>query len=327
MPDSPSLACAGPGGRYLRGVTAPGSGDLASLLASGEHAAFHGKPAAAVGVLEQAVVLAQTQARPAEMAAAAWLLGVALGAGGRYGAALTVLSPLVESGRASGAPPEHRLFAALSSATIASVHRQLGRHAVARDADQAALDMTDGTGEAAFDAHLGLAADAVGLEELDEAIEHATRAEQLIPERADEWWRQRVRLGWVQADIALLEGRSAEAAAVASAAVDRAESARAPRHVAKGLLYLGLAQVSGDDPDAVQTLRRAATLAESLGTIPLVWPARALLGALVAEDDRAESDRSLAAARSAVLAIAGDLPPGVRAEWLGRPDIAALLGG
>jgi tetratricopeptide (TPR) repeat protein len=240
---------------------------------------------------------------------------------------LTVLSPLVESGRAPGSPPEHRLFAALSSATIASVHRQLGRHSVARDADQAALDLTDGTGEAAFDAHLGLAADAVGLEELDEAIERATSAERLIPERADEWWRQRVRLGWVQADIALLEGRASEAAAVASAAVDRAEDARAPRHVAKGLLYLGIAQVSGDDPDAVQTLRRAATLAESLGTVPLVWPARALLGALQAEGDRSESDRSLAAARSAVLSIAGDLPPGVRAEWLNRPDIAALLEG
>jgi tetratricopeptide (TPR) repeat protein len=304
-----------------------GPGDLASLLASGEHAAFHGKPAAAVGVLEQAVVLAQSQARSAEMAAAAWLLGVALGAGGRYGAALTVLSPLVESGRAPGSPPEHRLFAALSSATIASVHRQLGRHAVARDADVAALDLTDGTGEAAFDAQLGLAADAVGLEDLDEAIERATLAERLIPERADEWWRQRVRLGWVQADIALLEGRAAEAAEVAAAAVDRAENARAPRHVAKGLLYLGLAQLSGDDADAVQTLRRAATLAESLGTIPLIWPARALLGALLADDDQGESDRSLAAARSAVLTIAGDLPPGVRSEWLARPDIAALLGG
>jgi tetratricopeptide (TPR) repeat protein len=308
-------------------VTAPGSGDLATLLASGEHAAFHGKPAAAVGALEHAVVLAQSQGRSAEMAAAAWLLGVALAAGGRYGAALTVLSPLVESGRTPGSPPEHRLFAALSSATIASVHRQLGRHAVARDADQAALDLTDGTGEAAFDAQLGLAADAVGLEDLDEAIERATLAERLIPERADEWWRQRVRLGWVQADIALLEGRASEAAAVAAAAGDRAEGARAPRHVAKGLLYLGIAQVSGDDPDAVQTLRRAATLSESLGTVPLVWPARALLGALVAEEDRAESDRSLAAARSAVLSIAGDLPPGVRAEWLGRPDIAALLEG
>ena len=308
-------------------MTAPASGDLAHLLASGEHAAFHGKPAAAVGVLEQAVTLAQSQDRSAEMAAAAWLLGVALGAGGRYGAALTVLSPLVESGSAAGSPLEHRLFAALSSATVASVHRQLGRHGVARDADTVALELSDGAGEAAFDAQLGLAADAVGLEDLDEAIERATLAEHLIPARADEWWRQRVRLGWVQADIALLEGRSSEAAAVASAAVDRAENARAPRHVAKGLLYLGLAQLSGDSPDAVQTLRRAATLAESLGTVPLVWPARALLGALLMEVDAAESDRSLAAARSAVLAIAGDLPPGVRTDWLARPDVAALLEG
>lgn len=307
-------------------MTAPA--DLASLLASGEHAAFHGKPGAAVGVLEQAVVLAQSQNRPAEMAAAAWLLGVALTAGGRFGGGLTVLSPLVDAARGLGAPPEQRLFGALSSATIASVHRQLGRHAVARDADLAALELTDGTGEAAFDAQLGLAADAVGLEDLDEAVERATAAAALIPERTDEWWRQRVRLGWVQADIALLEGRTTEAAAAAQEAVDRAENARAPRHVAKGLLYLGIAQVSGDSMEqAAQTLRRASTLAESLGTVPLVWPARALLGALVAESDPAESDRSLSAARSAVLTIAGDLPPGVRAEWLARGDVAALLGG
>jgi len=118
----------------------------------------------------------------------------------------------------------------------------------------------------------------------------------------------------------------------ATAAVDRAEGARAPRHVAKGLLILGIALVSGGsgtdgEGDAATTLRRAATLAESLGTTPLVWPARALLGALVAEADPAESARSLAAARTAVLALAGDLPPGVRAEWLGRPDVAALLAG
>ncbi len=79
--------------------------------------------------------------------------------------------------------------------------------------------------------------------------------------------------------------------------------------------------------DARVTLRRAATLAESLGTVPLIWPARALLGALVSEDDAAESARSLSAARTAVLVIAGDLPPGVRAEWLGRADVAALLEG
>ncbi len=309
--------------------------DLASLLASGEQAAFHGKPAAAVGVLEKAVVLAQSQGRSAEMAAAGWLLGVALGAGGRYGGALTVLSPLVETGRAEGAAAEHRLFAALAAATVASVHRQLGRHAIARASDLEALELTDGTGEAAFDAQLGLASDAVGLEEPDEASSRLAAARVLVPARADEWWRQRVRLGWVSAEVQMLEGQVDEAVASALAAVERAEHARAPRHVAKGLLILGIAQVSGGQlpegsdsslsGDAAATLRRAATLAESLGTVPLVWPARALLGALVAEDDPAESARSLAAARTAVLALAADLPPGVRAEWLARPGVAALL--
>lgn len=307
-------------------------GDLASLLATGEQAAFHGKPAAAVGVLEQAVVLAQTQGKAAEMAAAGWLLGVALGAGGRYGGALTVLSPLVDSGRTAGALPEHRLFGALAAATIASVHRQLGRHGVARASDLEALELSGGTGEAGFDAQLGLASDAIGLDEPEEAAERLERARALVPPRSDEWWRQRVRLGWTEAEVLLLDGQVDDAVTTALDAVDRAEQARAPRHVAKGLLILGIAQVSGGqapdgEGDAASTLRRAATLAESLGTVPLVWPARALLGALVVEDDPAESAKSLAAARSAVLTLASDLPPGVRAEWLGRADVAALLEG
>lgn len=309
-------------------VTSP---DLPTLLASGEHAAFHGKPATAVGVLEQAVVLAQSQGLVTEMAAAAWLLGVSLGAGGRYGAALTVLSPLVESGTTAGAPAERRLFAALAGSTIASIQRQLGRHAIAREADLAALELTDGTGDAAFDALLGLASDAVGLDEAEEAATRLAQAAAVLPGSSDEWWRQRVRLGWATAEVALLEGRVEDAADEARAAVQRAEDARAPRHVSKGLLLLGLAQVSMGSEEAVATLRRSATFAESLGVLPLVWPSRALLGALLAEStveaDLAESARSLAAARSAVLAIAGDLPPGVRAEWLGRPDITALLEG
>jgi tetratricopeptide (TPR) repeat protein len=301
--------------------------DLATLLASGEHAAFHGKPAAAVGALEQAVVLAQSNGLAAEMAAAAWLLGVALGAGGRYGGALTVLAPLVDAGSGENAGPESRLFASLASSTIASIHRQLGRHAIARASDLQALDLTDGTGEAAFDALLGLTSDAVGLDETEEAVARLEQAEAALPGKGDEWWRQRVRLGWARTEVALLEGRAEDAETHAAQAVQRAEDSRAPRHVAKGLLLLGLSQVSQGSDEAAVSLRRSATFAESLGCLPLVWPSRALLGALVAETDSAEGSKSLAAARSAVLAIAGDLPPGVRAEWLARPDIQALLEG
>lgn len=302
------------------------------MFVGGEQAAFHGKPSAAVVVLEQAVALARSQGRIAEMAAAGWLLGVALAAGGRYGGALTVLAPMVEVGRGPGTAAESRLFAALAASTIASVHRQLGRHAVARASDLEALVLSEGTGEAGFDAYLGLGLDAIGLGEAAEADSRLEQARALVPSRADQWWRQRVRLGWADAEACLLDGEVDLAVTTAREAIDRAEQARAPRHVAKGLLILGLAQVSGGqslygEDDVVVTLRRAATLAESLGALPLVWPARALLGALLMEDSPAESDRCLSAARSAVLNLASDLPPGVRAEWLARPDVAALLEG
>jgi tetratricopeptide (TPR) repeat protein len=303
-----------------------GSADLAGLLATGERAAFHGRPADAISALEQAVVLAQKQGRRAEVTAAAWLLGVALGAGGRYGGALMVLSPLIEGGESPDQPADQRLFSALAAATVASVHRQLGRHAAARETDLRGLALTDGTGEAAFDCKLGLAADAVGLGESEAATAALAEAAGLVPGR-DDWWRQRVRLDWVRAEVALLEGNAAQAVESAEAAVAGAEEARAPRHVAKGLLFLGVAQLHTGSPEsATSTLRRAATLAEGLATLPLVWPSRALLGALLADTDVDESDRSLAAARNAVLAIAGDLPPNVREEWLTRPDIAELLG-
>jgi len=308
--------------RYRLAVTGPG---LPELLASGEHAVFHGRPAAAVGVLEQAVVLAQSQGLGTEVAEAAWLLGVALGAGGRYGGALTVLSPLVASGSEQGASPECRLFAALSGSTVASIHRQLGRHAVAREADLAALALTDGSGEAGFDALLGLASDAIGLDEGDQAVERLAQAAAALPAGDEQWWRQRVRCGWTTAEVALLEGRTDDAAAHAAAAVQRAEDAAAPRHVAKGLLLLGLAEVSAGNDEAVGTLRRSATVAEPLAVLPVLWPVHALLGALLADTDRVESDRSLRTARTAVLAIAGDLPPVVRTAWLGRPELAALL--
>jgi hypothetical protein len=90
------------------------------------------------------------------------------------------------------------------------------------------------------------------------------------------------------------------------------------------LLFQGVAELQSGVAEAPNTLRRAATLAETLGALPLVWQARALLGALLAEVSE-EGARSLAAARNAVLTIAGDLPADLREEWLARPNVSALL--
>ncbi|MHB2023370.1 MAG: hypothetical protein ACYCO3_08590 [Mycobacteriales bacterium] len=297
------------------------SAELASLLAAGERAAFHGPPVSAVSVLEQAAVLAAEQDRAAEAVAAAWLLGVSLAAAGQVGRALSVLDPLFHD---DGVGPEQRLFGALAAATAASAHRQLGRHEAARHLDERALALADTSAEAIFDARLGLACDAIGLGNADAARPYLQAAAGLAGSRHD-WWRQRVRLDWGRAELALLEGDASAAVTAASAAVERAEAARAPRHVAKSLLYQGLAELASGQELAATTLRRASTLAEGLAALQLIWRARAVLGALLAESDAEESRRSLATARTAVATMAAELPVALRDEWLARAEIAALL--
>lgn len=298
--------------------------DLPTLLAAGERAVFHGPPATAVPDLEQAVVLAQRSGRHAEVTAAAWLLGVALSASGRYGGALRVLAPLLDASGPAQSSAETRLFAALAAATAASVHRGLGRHLAARELDESGLRSAAEIGEAVFDCTLGLASDAVGLGELDAATARLAEAEALLAGHDDEWWRQRVRWGWTRAEVALLADDPAEAVTAAATSVGRAEAARAPRHVAKGLLFQGVAQLQAGSAEAPGTLRRAASLAENVGALPVAWQARALLGAVVGGEEGAAS---LAAARSAVLTIAADLTPELRDEWLARPNVSALLEG
>ena len=296
--------------------------ELTELLATGERAAFHGRPSAGVGPLQRAVELAHGAGRPAEATAAVWLLGVCLGAGGRYGQALTVLHPLAAADQPE---PERRLFSSLAAATVASVHRQLGRHNDGRDWDERAQALAGSAPEAAFDAALGLASDAIGLGQADNAQELLTQAQTLAQGRA-EWWRQRVRLDWVRAELALLTDRPGQAVERATAAVMLAENSGAPRHVAKSLLFTGIAQVqTGDLDEAVVSLRRAAGLAESLGAVPLVWPARAVLGALISATAPAEGAKALESARAVVRQIAADLPEPYAQDWLARQDIAALL--
>jgi hypothetical protein len=301
---------------------------LAALLAKGERAVFHGPPAAAVAPLDEAIRLAQEVGRFTEATAAGWLLGVAEAASGRYGTALRQLDQVMEPLRSAGpVAPELLLFGTLAAATVASVHRQLGRHSVAWEFDALGLSAADGVpglDEAVFDCRLGLACDAVGLGELEIARTECAVATEVVGGRGD-WWRQRVRLDWLAAEIALLAGDPAAALEAAGEAVDRAEPSKAPRHIAKGLLFVGVAQVHAGAPEMTPTLWRAATLADQLGAAPLIWRARSLLGAILIDDDPATSARSLQSARSAVLGIASDLPPAIRDGWLVRPDIEALL--
>jgi hypothetical protein len=311
-----------------RGAEPEPERDLASLLASGERATFHGPPRAAIRDLERAVGVAARDGLRAEVAASSWLLGVALSASGRYGGALRVLLPLLAAGEDSAVDelgPEIRLFASLSAATAASVHRGLGRHPGAAELDNRGLALTEGPGEAAFDCLLGLTSDAVGAGRLDDARERLAQSVAVIKGHGGDWWRQRIRLGWARAEVALLAEQPHDAILAAAGAVRGAEAARAPRHVAKGLLFQAVAELESGSDDAISTLRRAASLAEGLAAVPLIWQARALIGALLGGEASPEGARSLASARSAVLTMADDLPPDLRADWLTRPNVSALL--
>lgn len=300
--------------------------EVAALLTEGERAAFHGPPATAIEVLQRAAAEALAAGRAPEARAATWLLGVSCHAAGQYGTGIELLTPLVDAGEEPGASAHTRLFASLAAAAVAAAYRALGRHAEARAADEHAGELADAQPEALFDASLGLASDAIGLSEAPAAQRHLADAEALAATR-DDWWRQRVRAGWVRAELALLAGDPAAAASAASAAVTAAEQARAPRHVAKGLLFLGVAQLHEVGDAAAGTLRRAATLAEGVGSLPVSWPARALLATLLAGQDPSAAEECARAARAAVQSIAADLPPALRADWLARPEVASVLSG
>jgi hypothetical protein len=97
--------------------------------------------------------------------------------------------------------------------------------------------------------------------------------------------------------------------------------------VAKSLLFLGVAQLQLGMAEGPQSLRRAATLAEGLGALPLVWPSRALLGALVMERGRGGERRQPRCRTVRRTHDRGNLPADLRDTWLARPDLAALLEG
>lgn len=333
-------------GEVVRGQ---GSLELVGVLADAQRDVFHGRPDDAVAALERVV---QEGLSPADSASATWLLGVCHGAAGRYGAAIQALEPLADAVSSAGADPraetvspadapspagdqrgerQHgdalasRMQAAFACSTLAALHRQLGRHAVARSWDERGLRVSSGDDEAAFDCCLGLAADAVGLGERREAGRLLARAEEIANGRRS-WWRAPVRLRWVRAEVALAEHDPIRAEDAAAEAVALAEDASAPRHVAKGLLMQGVARIErGRRYDAPPLLTRAVALAESLGVQPLAWRGRTVLAALAAPTDPADAAAHLDAAARAVREICAGLPAPLRAEWASRPDVAAVL--
>lgn len=249
-------------------------------------------------------------------------MGVCLSAGGQFGTAATALQRVLEL--PARPEPWQLAPAAESATTLASIHRQVGRFEEAEQYDAWASEVAGDDREASFSALLGLAADAVGRHDRDLAAQRLELASAACG-LGDSWWRQRVRLAWVTAEVRLSWDRAADAVAALRPAVAEAEQFGAPRHVAKSLSFLGVAVHAAGEEGAPEMLGRSALLAESLGAWPLVWATRGLLAEWLAQTDPEQAEQSRRSAEYAVRLIAADLPPALASEWLARPDVAPII--
>lgn len=192
----------------------------------------------------------------------AWLTAYVLCAEGAFERALAIAMPLARS---------TSKVRARAAVTAGSALRQLRRYDEARAVELAALRNAHARSDRA---HLliGLAADAVGTGDARTCARRLKEAERALPARD---WRARVRLDWVRCEHALLTGNPRAAAGFARTALRRALRARALRHAAKSLLFLGVSlRAQGRDEEGREALRAAAKLARACGAAYLARVAK-----------------------------------------------------
>ena len=245
---------------------------------------------------------------------------------GRYGRALERPGPAGDtrgrSAERSGCSPRW------PAATVASVHRQLGRHAVAQGYDERALEGSDGEPVRPVSTPCsGWRPTRSGWATARRPLSRLAEAGQRWPTAAPTGGASGC--GWAGsgAEVALLEDRAGgRRRGCAQAAVELAEHSGAPRHVAKGLLFLGVAQVEAGRPDEA-----AADAAP--GRAAGREPGHAAAAVAGAGRARRPAGRDATRARAP-----GPWPPGapsrpiadgpargLRGGLAGRPDVAAVL--
>jgi hypothetical protein len=206
-----------------------------------------------------------------------WLRAVGAGGQGRYGSARNDLTTLLRVG------PTDRL-ASLAHSTQASFLRQLGWHRLARGWDGRALALAGTDPEAAADALIGLAADALGVGRLVAAATLLNRADPMVAEASAH--RLPVRRAWVAAELAMAAGDGAAAVRNAEVAVELAAATAdqpghqqvSARHSAKSEVVLAAALCSAGAVDRARTVGDAALeLTGRLGLVPLRWAVACLM--------------------------------------------------
>ncbi|GAA1668741.1 hypothetical protein GCM10009765_17750 [Fodinicola feengrottensis] len=193
----------------------------------------------------------------------------------------------------------------------ASTLRQLGRYLDARKCDEAAERAVENRTLQAS-ARLGLAADAVGTADPSLARQWLAAAGSIEDAAV------RVLAGWVATEIALMSGDASAAVSGSAECVSLARQAGLRWHLAKSLLFAGVAQVVGGRAEAgLGDLVEAAAAARAYPAPAVGW----VVAAVLADHDPNRRQAWHAEAVAAVGEIADGLPSDVRLEWLGRSDV------
>lgn len=232
----------------------------------------------------------RTDLPAARSAADFWLRAVALGGQGRYAAARA------DSIRARRAPGADATLESLTLSTDASLLRQLGGHARAAELDGAALARVSGVSAASAvgarcDALTGLAADALGLGRLSLSQRLLDRcAEVLCSSLLSDAgsWRQRIRLHWVRAELAMAQGVPERANTEADLGAELARQSPSVRHRVKSDLLVAAARcVAGDLVQSREIAAGVEKRCAEFGLLPLRWASAMLLDGIGGGDDAA----------------------------------------
>jgi hypothetical protein len=270
---------------------------------------------------------------PGDPAAQRWLAAVALGARGRYAAAATLLDGVSAHPGASRTVRAHAAVTRAAHLRQSGGHLAARRWdglglALATDPENSrraaesaieslATERADSVGStisgrgagpggagagldlaaARVDALLGLAADAIGLADLELADRLLRLAEPAAAEHPS--WRPGVRWHWVRAELALSQNRPEPATDWARPALARATQAGAVRHQVKSALVLAAAEAGAGSPPErmVAVLSKLSERTRRSGLWTLEWPIQLMLAGLVEpiDFDRSATHRSRAA--------------------------------
>ncbi|GAA4674821.1 hypothetical protein [Gordonia humi] len=206
---------------------------------------------------------------------------------------------------------------ALAYAARASWTRQSGRHGDARVDDGRAARLVarsattgDRWAVAAWaDALTGLAADSLGIGDFSGARRLLHRVDSVLPDAgvgAPDWVtgdRLRLRLAWVQTELALYSGDTPGTTAPRERAVALAADCPSPRHVVKtDLIAAAVAAAVGDIAHAAELAGEVEKRCATAGLLPLSWAASTMLAGCGPEPTKS-AQRAAAAARE--LAVRG----------------------